>query len=114
MNRGADLIASAARLHDDLWRLAQGVRELVDRVREMPPEAAWFPAAAEVRLDAGRLLAKTAWVLGGAMRLLRLCGYVCRHCGGLIDPRRRWDGRCPWCGGAVPMPWPEALAKLER
>lgn len=114
MNRGADLITSAARLHDDLWRLAQGVRELVDRVRQMPPEAAWLPATTEVCSEVMCLLAKTAWVLAGAMRLLRFCGYVCERCGALMDPRRKWDGRCPWCGGAVPMPWPEALANLER
>lgn len=99
----------AADLHDELWRLAGRLYLMLGKVRELASRSPGDPLVRLVMGEAERLTGEVVRALVAGMYVLWRCGYVCERCRGLMDPRRRWDGRCPWCGRPVPQPRVEAF-----
>jgi len=99
----------AADLYDGLWRLAGQLYLMVGQVRELASRSSGDPLVRWFVGEAERLTGEVVRFLVAGMYVLWRCGYVCEHCRGLMDPRRGWDGRCPWCGKPVPQPRVEAF-----
>lgn len=66
--------------------------QLYPMVGQVPELASQSPGNPLVRWFAGeaeRLAAEVVQILAAGMYVLWRCGYVCEHCHGLMDPRRR-------------------------